>query len=94
LAGGDVEPPGGPAGVEQPAMGRIVRGLAPRPCGAGARVFPARQHRGAVAAPDSYLFWYRFGAGVVLSGVFLARGFAVAAWTHFLYDLMVMLLGR
>jgi len=62
--------------------------------GASSLVFSAMHHLGAEEAPDSYLFWYRFGAGVVLSGIFLARGFAVAAWTHFLYDLMVMLLGR
>jgi membrane protease YdiL (CAAX protease family) len=61
---------------------------------ASSLVFSAMHHVGAEEAPDPYLFWYRFGAGVVLSGIFLGRGFAVAAWTHFLYDVMVLLLGR
>ncbi len=38
-----------------------------------------------------YTFWYRALSGVVFALVFLVRGFAVAAYTHFLYDVVVML---
>jgi hypothetical protein len=37
-----------------------------------------------------YTFWYRTLAGVFFSVAFVARGFAVAAWTHALYDVYVM----
>jgi hypothetical protein len=36
---------------------------------------------------------YRALAGAVFGGIFLARGFAVGAYTHALYDLFVLLLG-
>lgn len=38
-----------------------------------------------------FSFWYRAFSGVVFSVVFLVRGFAVAAYTHFLYDVVVMI---
>lgn len=38
-----------------------------------------------------YTFWYRTLSGVVFAIIFLVRGFAVAAYTHFLYDVVVML---
>ena len=37
---------------------------------------------------------FRFIAGVVLAGLYAARGFAVAAWTHALYDVFLVLAGR
>lgn len=40
---------------------------------------------------EPYTFWYRALSGVVFALVFLSRGFAVAAYTHFLYDVVVML---
>jgi membrane protease YdiL (CAAX protease family) len=36
-------------------------------------------------------FTYRFLFGLALNGVFLLRGFAAAAWTHALYDVLVVL---
>ncbi|MBM3459885.1 MAG: CPBP family intramembrane metalloprotease [Armatimonadetes bacterium] len=39
-------------------------------------------------------FVFRFVAGVVLAGLFAARGFAVAAWTHALYDVFLILAGK
>jgi membrane protease YdiL (CAAX protease family) len=39
-------------------------------------------------------FTFRFVAGVVLAGLFAVRGFAVAAWTHALYDVFLLLQGR
>ena len=35
-------------------------------------------------------FTYRFIFGLILNGLYLARGFGVAAWTHALYDVMVI----
>ena len=35
-------------------------------------------------------FVYRFIFGLALQGLMLARGFAVAAWTHALYDVLVI----
>lgn len=37
-------------------------------------------------------FWYRTFAGMVFGGLYLVRGFAVAAYTHALYDVYVLLL--
>lgn len=41
---------------------------------------------------DNFTFVYRALSGVVFSGIFLLRGFAVAAYTHFLYDVVVLVL--
>jgi hypothetical protein len=38
-------------------------------------------------------FTFRFVAGVLLSGLYVARGFGIVAWTHALYDVAVTLLG-
>lgn len=38
-------------------------------------------------------FAFRFTAGAVLALLFYARGFAVAAWTHSLYDVFLILSG-
>lgn len=35
-------------------------------------------------------FTYRFVFGLILNGIYVWRGFGVAAWTHALYDLMVL----
>lgn len=35
-------------------------------------------------------FTFRFLAGMVLAGLFAVRGFAVAAWTHSLYDVLLL----
>ncbi len=35
-------------------------------------------------------FTYRFIFGLLLNGIYVWRGFGVAAWTHALYDLMVL----
>ena len=37
-------------------------------------------------------FVFRFFAGVIFATIFQVRGFAVAAWTHALYDVYVMVL--
>jgi membrane protease YdiL (CAAX protease family) len=38
-------------------------------------------------------FTFRFLFGLVLNVIFLLRGFGIAAWTHALYDVMVVSLG-
>lgn len=38
----------------------------------------------------TFAFAYRTLAGMVFAGLFLTRGFAVAAWTHAAYDLQVL----
>lgn len=35
-------------------------------------------------------FLYRFLFGLILNGIYVARGFGVAAWTHAIYDVMVI----
>jgi len=35
-------------------------------------------------------FTFRFLFGLVLNGIFLVRGFGVAAWTHAIYDVLVV----
>lgn len=39
-----------------------------------------------------YSFVYRLVAGVFFSGLYLARGFGITAWTHALYDVIVLVL--
>lgn len=38
-------------------------------------------------------FTFRMVAGLLLSGLFLLRGFGIAAWTHALYDVFLVLRG-
>ncbi len=57
----------------------------------GALLFSAVHYIGALG--DTFTlpsFTFRFLFGLMLNGLFLARGFAVAAWTHALYDIMVV----
>lgn len=39
---------------------------------------------------EVYAFVYRTLAGAIFAGIFLARGFAVAAWSHAAYDFYVL----
>jgi membrane protease YdiL (CAAX protease family) len=58
---------------------------------AGAFLFSLVHYLGPFAdefAVGSFLF--RFLFGLCLNGIFLLRGFGVAAWTHALYDVMVV----
>jgi hypothetical protein len=44
---------------------------------------------------DSWELWsfsFRFGAGLIFAGIFVLRGFAVAAYTHAIYDVYVLVL--
>ncbi|MEM1055678.1 MAG: CPBP family glutamic-type intramembrane protease [Bacteroidota bacterium] len=57
----------------------------------GALVFSWVHYVGSLGDPFTLSsFTYRFLFGLALNGVFLLRGFAVAAWTHALYDVLVV----
>jgi hypothetical protein len=57
----------------------------------GAVVFSAVHHLGPYGDPFALdVFTFRFLFGLALNGVFLVRGFALAAWTHALYDVLVV----
>lgn len=56
----------------------------------GALSFSAVHHFGAYGDPWALdIFLFRAIFGLVFSVVFLVRGFAVVAWTHALYDVMI-----
>jgi membrane protease YdiL (CAAX protease family) len=68
---------------------------APRGFGAGLAValsaffFAAYHHLGPFGQSlTAYLFLFRFGAGIILGLVFVARGFGVAVYLHIFYDII------
>lgn len=57
----------------------------------GALLFSAVHYVGALGDPFTMAsFSFRFLFGLALNGIFLARGFGVAAWTHAIYDVLVV----
>jgi hypothetical protein len=57
----------------------------------GAFVFSAVHYIGAYADPLRLgSFTFRFLLGLVLNALYLLRGFGIAAWTHALYDVLVV----
>ena len=57
----------------------------------GALLFSAVHYVGALGDPFTLpSFTFRFLFGLALNAVFLVRGFGVAAWTHALYDVMIV----
>ena len=57
----------------------------------GALVFSAVHHIGALCDPFTLpVYVFRFLFGLVLNVIFLVRGFGVAAWTHALYDVLIV----
>lgn len=57
----------------------------------GAVVFSAVHHVGPFGDPFTLpVFTFRFLFGLALNAVFLLRGFALAAWTHAVYDVLVV----
>ena len=57
----------------------------------GALLFSAVHYTGALGDVFTLRsFMFRFLFGLALNGLFLWRGFGVAAWTHALYDVMVV----
>ncbi|WP_020403721.1 CPBP family intramembrane glutamic endopeptidase [Gracilimonas tropica] len=58
-----------------------------------ALLFSAVHYIGSMGDPFSLnSFLYRFLFGLILNGIYVWRGFGVAAWTHALYDIMVIAL--
>lgn len=67
----------------------VVSGLVA--CVVGALIFSAFHYVGAYG--DSFdigSFTFRALAGLVFSGLYLTRGFGITAWTHALYDVLVL----
>ena len=57
----------------------------------GALVFSAVHYLGPLGDPFALpSFTFRFLFGLALNAVFLVRGFGIAAWTHALYDVLVV----
>jgi membrane protease YdiL (CAAX protease family) len=57
----------------------------------GAALFSLAHYVGPLGDPlEAPSFTFRFAFGLALNGLFLWRGFGVAAWTHALYDVMVV----
>ncbi|HEU0015175.1 MAG TPA: CPBP family glutamic-type intramembrane protease [Longimicrobium sp.] len=57
-------------------------------------IFSAFHYVGAYAYPfELSTFTFRFLAGLAFSGLFIVRGFGIAAWTHALYDVFLVLAG-
>jgi membrane protease YdiL (CAAX protease family) len=62
---------------------------------ASAFIFSAFHYVGPYAYPlELGSFTFRMLAGLAFSGLYMARGFGVAAWTHALYDAFLVLAGR
>jgi membrane protease YdiL (CAAX protease family) len=58
-------------------------------------LFSAVHHLGPLGEPFTLgAFAFRFGAGLVFATIYRARGFAIAAWTHALYDVWIFTLQR
>jgi membrane protease YdiL (CAAX protease family) len=57
----------------------------------GALIFSAVHYIGVLGDPFQLgSFTFRFLFGLALNAVFLVRGFGIAAWTHALYDVLVV----
>ncbi|NND70167.1 MAG: CPBP family intramembrane metalloprotease [Rhodothermales bacterium] len=57
----------------------------------GAAIFSAVHYIGSLG--DDFTlpsFTFRFLFGLALNGIFLVRGFGVAAWTHAIYDILIV----
>ncbi len=61
---------------------------------ASALIFSGFHYLGPLGDPLTLpSFTYRFIAGLLLSGLYVTRGFGITAWTHALYDVGLALLG-
>ena len=60
----------------------------------GAVLFALAHHVGAYGeALTAPAFTFRMLAGLFFSGLYVLRGFGITAWTHALYDVMVLVVG-
>src|SRR2546423_7197564 len=80
------------------ATARAVLGWRPLTAGiaatfAGAAIFSAFHYIGPYGDRwQLYSFAFRMVAGLFFSGLYLARGFGITAWTHALYDVLLLLI--
>ncbi|HKV74195.1 MAG TPA: CPBP family intramembrane glutamic endopeptidase [Gemmatimonadales bacterium] len=80
-------------------LGFVLFGWGPRAAGVmaavvGALIFSAFHYIGPLGDHlELGTFVFRTIAGLLLSGLFLIRGFGIAAWTHALYDVLLALTG-
>jgi hypothetical protein len=59
-----------------------------------ALLFSAFHYIGPYAYPlELQSFTFRFLAGLAFSGLYIVRGFGIAAWTHALYDVFLVVMG-
>jgi membrane protease YdiL (CAAX protease family) len=59
----------------------------------GALLFSLAHHVGPLGEPFTLdAFTFRALAGLFFSGLYVLRGFGITAWTHALYDVMVLTL--
>jgi hypothetical protein len=77
-------------------LGHRVLGLQPLAAGimatlSGALIFSAFHYVGPFGDRlDAYSFVFRAIAGVFFSALYLLRGFGITAWTHALYDVLLL----
>jgi len=57
--------------------------------GTSAVMFSLAHYLGGSEQPESWTFMYRMVAGLLFGLLFLFRGFSTAAYTHFVYDVIV-----
>ena len=63
--------------------------------GLGALIFSAFHYIGPYGdAWELQSFTFRLVAGLLFSGLFVLRGFGITAWTHALYDVFLLLVGK
>jgi hypothetical protein len=80
------------------AAARALLGWRPLTAGiaatvAGAAIFSAFHYIGPYGDRwELYSFAFRMVAGLFFSGLYLARGFGITAWTHALYDVLLLVM--
>src|SRR5438046_114434 len=80
------------------AAARALLGWRPLTAGvaatfAGAAIFSAFHYLGPYGDRwQLYSFAFRMVAGLFFSGLYLARGFGITAWTHALYDVLLLVM--
>src|SRR5439155_584890 len=80
------------------AAARALLGWRPLTAGvaatfAGAAIFSAFHYLGPYGDRwQLYSFAFRMVAGLFFSGLYLARGFGITAWTHALYDVLLLMM--
>ena len=79
---------------------RALLGWRPLTAGAvatllGAAIFSAFHYVGPYGDRlELYSFAFRMVAGLFFSALYLLRGFGITAWTHALYDVLLLVLGH